>query len=113
YPYRYDSYFYYLSGFPEPEAVLVVVAGTPAQSILFCGQRGPERQMWDGFCYGTGLAREKFGFDECYAIAELDTRMPELIADQPRLYCHLGSDAPWDARVLGWLNGVRGQARSG
>jgi Xaa-Pro aminopeptidase len=113
YLYRYDSYFYYLSGFPEPEAVMVLIAGAPPRSILFCRDKDIEREIWDGFRYGPAAARELFGFDECFSIAELDTRMPQLLADQPALYCHLGADDRWDARVLGWLNAVRAQVRSG
>jgi len=113
YPYRYDSYFYYLSGFPEPEAVLVLLAGATPRSILFCRDKDLEREIWDGFRFGPDAARELFGFDECYSISELDTRMPQLLADQPALYCHLGADTVWDARVLGWINAVRAQVRSG
>ncbi len=113
YPYRYDSYFYYLTGFPEPEAVLVMVAGAQAKSILFCRERDAEREIWDGFRYGTEQAREKFGFDESHPLAELDALVPKLLADQPELHCHLGADPRWDARMLGWLNAVRMQSRGG
>ena len=113
FPYRFDSYFYYLTGFVEPDAVLVVIAGTAPRSILFCRDKDKEREIWDGFRYGPDAAREVFGLDECYAIGELDARMPALLADQPQVACHLGSDEQWDARVLGWLNEVRAQVRSG
>ena len=113
YPYRYDSYFYYLTGFIEPEAVLVVIAGDQPKSVLFCRDKDVEREIWDGFRYGPQQAREVFGFDESYPVGELDTRMPDLLANQPQLCCHLGSDEPWDARVLGWLNAVRAQVRNG
>jgi Xaa-Pro aminopeptidase len=113
YPYRYDSYFYYLTGFPEPEAVLVVIAGARPKTMLFCRERDPEREIWDGFRYGVAQARETFGFDEAFPIAELDVSMAKLLADQPALYCHLGANARWDERVLGWLNAVRTQARGG
>ena len=113
YPYRYDSYFYYLTGFPEPDAVLVQLAGVAPRSILFCRDKDLEREIWDGFRFGPAAAREIFGFDECFSITELDARMPQLLADQPALHCHLGSDERWDARVLGWLNAVRAQVRSG
>src|SRR5688572_1640203 len=65
YPYRFDSYFYYLTGFREPESVLVVIAGgeTP-KSMFFCRERDPDREVWDGFRYGPEAARETFGFDE-------------------------------------------------
>jgi len=113
YPYRYDSYFYYLSGFPEPESVLVLLGGAEPRSILFCRDKDLEREIWDGFRFGPEAAREVFGFDECYSIGEIDTRMPQLLADQPALHCHLGADPAWDARVLGWINAVRAQVRSG
>lgn len=113
YPYRFDSYFYYLTGFTEPEAVLVVVGGAKPKSVLFCRDKDKEREIWDGFRFGPDGARGAFGFDEAFRITELDARMPELLANQPQLWCHLGSDAQWDARVLGWLNAVRAQTRSG
>jgi len=113
YPYRYDSYFYYLTGFIEPEAVLVVIAGDQPKSVLFCRDKDVEREIWDGFRYGPQQAREVFGFDQSHPVGELDARMPDLLANQPQLCCHLGSDEPWDVRVLGWLNAVRAQVRNG
>ncbi len=113
YPYRFDSYFYYLTGFAEPEAVLVLTGGAAPHSMLFCRARDPEREIWDGYRYGPEGAKEKFGFDAAYPIAELDAKLPELLAEQPRLAYAVGMDAAWDARVLGWLNAVRGKARSG
>ena len=113
YPYRYDSYFYYLTGFTEPEAVLVLIAGDKPQSILFCRDKDIEREIWDGFRYGPAQAREVFGLDDCHVIGELDALMPKLLADQPAICCHLGSDGTWDARVLGWLNAVRAEVRNG
>jgi len=113
YPYRYDSYFYYLTGFREPEAVLVLVGGETPRSMLFCREKNAEREIWDGFRYGPEAAREAFAFDEACSITELDARMPDLLADRPAVQVHLGSDPLWDGRVLGWVNAVRGRARSG
>lgn len=113
YPYRYDSYFYYLTGFAEPEAVLVLIAGSQPKSILFCRARNVEREVWDGFRYGPEQACAQFGFDECHVIDELGARLPQLLGDQPVLYCHLGDDGNWNNRVLGWLSALRAQARSG
>jgi Xaa-Pro aminopeptidase len=113
YPYRFDSYFYYLTGFREPAAVLVIVAGAAPRSILFCRDKDPEREIWDGYRYGPDAARAAFGFDEAYSIGELDARAPDLIADRDALFCHLGSDAAWDARVTGWINTVRERSRTG
>lgn len=113
YPYRYDSYFYYLTGFREPEAVLVLAGGTTPQSILFCREKNVEREIWDGHRHGPAAAREIFALDAAHAIDELDARMPDLLADRPAVHVHLGADAAWDTRVLGWINAVRGRARSG
>jgi Xaa-Pro aminopeptidase len=113
YPYRFDSYFYYLTGFREPGAVLAIVAGKTPKHILFCRDKDPEREIWDGYRYGPEAARGAFGFDEAHSIERLDALAPELMAGHTALYCHLGADAAWDARVTGWINHVRGQARSG
>jgi Xaa-Pro aminopeptidase len=113
YPYRFDSYFYYLTGFIEPEAVLVIVAGKAPKSILFCRNRDPEREIWDGFRYGPEAARELFGFDEAHPVGELDAAAPKLLEDQPAIYYPLGSEADWDAHVLRWLNVVRARSRAG
>jgi len=112
-PYRFDSYFHYLSGFAEPEAVLVLIAGKRPRSLLFCREKHPEREIWDGFRYGPAAAQEAFGFDRAYPIAKLDTLLPKLLADQDSLFFHLGADSEWDARAVGWLNRVREQVRSG
>ena len=113
YPYRYDSYFWYLTAFPEPEAVLVVVAGTPPRSILFCRERDPERERWDGVRVGPQAAPERYGLDEAHPIDALDAKMAELLADQPALHYPVGLEPAWDGRAIGWLNAVRARARSG
>ena len=116
YPYRFDSYFYYLTGFGEPEAVLVIVAGPVdglSKHILFCREKNAEREIWDGYRYGPEAAREAFGFDEAYPLSTLDERLPKLIAGQPAIYYSLGHDAAWDKRVVGWINEVRQQVRNG
>ncbi len=113
YLYRFDSYFYYLTGFPEPDAVLVLIAGPAPKSILFCREKHPERELWEGFRYGPEAAREAFGFDEGYPIGELDAKLPQLIANQPALHYAPGMDPAWDARIMRWLNEVRALARTG
>jgi Xaa-Pro aminopeptidase len=113
YPFRFDSYFHYLTGFPEPEAVLVLFGGSKPKSILFCRDKDMEREIWDGFRYGPEQARVEFGVDETHSVAALDEVLPKLLADQAAVYCDVGSDAAWDAQVIGWINKVRAQARSG
>jgi Xaa-Pro aminopeptidase len=114
YPFRHDSYFYYVSGFPEPEAVVALVASPDGdRQMLFCREKNAEREIWDGFRYGPDAAREIFGFDEAHPIDELDEVLPDLAADRPALYTPLGLFAAWDRRVTDLLNEVRNRARTG
>src|SRR5690606_11805247 len=105
YPFRFDSYFHYLTGFDEPEAVVVMVADDEQpRSILFCREKNEEREIWDGFRHGPDAARELFGFDEAWTIGDFDLKLPELLADRPVLWCGFGYDAHWDARITEALN---------
>ena len=115
YGYRYDSNFYYLSGFNEPEAVLVLVAGPDehSQSILFCREKDLEREIWDGYRAGPEAAKEQFGFDATYPISQLDEKLAELMGNQPALFYPLGHDAAWDQRILKLRGAVQAKARSG
>ncbi|MDE2117868.1 MAG: aminopeptidase P N-terminal domain-containing protein [Betaproteobacteria bacterium] len=113
YPYRYDSHFYYLTGFDEPEAVLVLVAGPAPQSILFCREKNPEREIWDGYRHGPDAAKAAFGFDAAFPIAQLDDRLTELMGNQPALFHPLGAHAAWDDRILALRAKVQAQSRSG
>lgn len=116
YPYRADSYFQYLTGFSEPESVLVLSVGkgdVAPQAILFCREKNLEREIWDGFRHGPEGAREIFGFDAAHAIGELEAKLPELLANQPALWFSIGHDNLWDRRIANALNTVRGESRSG
>jgi Xaa-Pro aminopeptidase len=114
FPYRHDSYFYYLTGFTEPEAVLVLVANAAGgQSILFCREKNLEREIWDGYRYGPDAAREQFGLDAAHPVATIDAELPKLMANAPAIFYALGSDAKLDANVQGWLQAVRAQVRAG
>ena len=118
YPFRFDSYFYYLTGFTEPESVLVLIAGDGVnskspKSILFCRDKDVEREIWDGFRFGPKGAKTQFGFDETCNISQLDEVLPKLLSNQPKLHYSLGADNAWDARVTGWLSKVKDLARTG
>ena len=114
YPYRHDSYFYYLTGFPEPEAVVALVCHDDGdRHVLFCREKNPEREIWDGFRYGPDAAKEIFGFDEAHPIGELDRMLPDLTSDRPALFTPVGMSAEWDRRVAGTLNEVRARVRTG
>jgi Xaa-Pro aminopeptidase len=117
YAYRFDSNLYYLTGFTEPEAVLVLVAGQEDNSapstILFCREKNPEREIWDGHRFGPDAACEQFGFDAAYPITQLDEKLIELMGNQPVLFHPLGASADWDARLIRLRAAVREKSRSG
>jgi Xaa-Pro aminopeptidase len=113
YPYRATSQFFYLSGFREPEAVLVLVAGENPRQYLFCRPRDEERELWTGFRHGPEAAAEYFGFDAAWPIAGLDAKLTELLADQPSLWTTLAVDPDWDRRVLAALMRSRARVRNG
>ena len=128
YPFRFDSYFHYLTGFDEAEAVLVLVANPAStgavpqgdneknsapQSILFCLEKDHEREIWDGFRYGPAAAREKFGFDAAFPISQLDEKLTELMGNQNAIYYPLGLHEVWDKRVLALRAKVLAQVRNG
>ena len=114
YPYRQDSDFWYLCGFPEPEAVLVLVPGRKhGETLLFCRERDPEREGWDGPRAGQDGAVEDFGMDDAYPIDDLDEILPGLLEGRSRVYYHFGRDADFDLKLIGWVRHVRAQARQG
>ena len=114
YPYRQDSDFWYLTGFSEPEAVLVLVPGRKhGESILFCRERDPEREGWDGPRLGPEGVVDQLGVDDAYPITDIDDILPGLLEGRRRVHYHLGRDADFDLKLIGWLNRVRAQVRHG
>jgi Xaa-Pro aminopeptidase len=114
YPYRQDSDLWYLTGFAEPEAVLVLVPGRRhGEALLFCRERDPEREGWDGPRAGPEGAVEGFGMDDAYPIDDLDEILPGLLEGRTRVYYHFGRDTEFDLKLIGWLNRVRAQVRMG
>jgi Xaa-Pro aminopeptidase len=114
YAYRQDSDFYYLTGFPEPEAVAVLIPGRPhGEYILFCRDRDPERETWDGRRAGPDGARENHGADDAFPIADIDEILPHMLEHCERVYYTMGVHADFDQRLLGWVNQLRAQAKTG
>jgi Xaa-Pro aminopeptidase len=113
YAYRHGSNFYYLTGFTEPEALLVLIAGDAPLSILFCREKNLEREIWDGHRVGPDAVPGQFGFDAAYSIAQLDDKLAELMCNQPALFYPLGGDAAWDQRILKLRSTVQEKVRSG
>jgi len=114
YPYRPDSDFYYLTGFPEPEAVLVLVPGrTQGEYILFCREREPEREVWDGPRAGQEGAVRDYGADDSFPIGDIDDILPGLLEGRDKVYYTMGRDEDFDHHLLAWVNRLRGQSRAG
>jgi len=114
YPYRQDSDFHYLTGFPEPEAVLALIPGRAhGETILFCRERDPEREAWDGPRAGAEGAVSDYGMDDAFPIADIDDILPGMIEGRSRVYYHFGRDAEFDVELIGWVNRVRGEVKRG
>jgi Xaa-Pro aminopeptidase len=112
--YRQDSDFYYLMGFKEPEAVLLLAPDHPEhQVVLFVRPRDPERETWDGRRAGTEGAVRDHGADAAYPIDQIDQILPHYLSNQSSLYYRFGKDAAFDERVMGWLGSVRAKTRQG
>ena len=112
-PFRFDSNFWYLTGFEEPDAVLVLLVSDTPQSLLFCRNKDVERELWDGVRFGPDAAREQFGFDGAFPLESLDAVVTEHLTGARTLWHSVGLNAEWDARIGRWLEHARSQARAG
>lgn len=114
YPYRQDSDFWYLSGFPEPDAVLVLIPGRRhGEVILFSRDRDPAREIYDGPRIGQQGAVDDFGMDDAYPIEDMDEILPGMLEGRSRVYYHFGRHTEFDLKLIGWVNQVRAQVRRG
>jgi Xaa-Pro aminopeptidase len=109
--YRHDSYFYYLSGFTEPNAWLVITGD--GRSTLFCQPKDLEREIWDGFRLGPDAALATLGVDAAHAVGELDAQLPKLMENRDAVWYPFAIHPGLEARVGGWLNQVRARVRYG
>ena len=109
--YRHDSYFYYLSGFTEPNAWLVITA--EGHTTLFCQPKDLEREIWDGIRLGPQAAPETLGVDEAFSVAELETRLPRLLENRHTVWYPFATHTGLESRVDGWLQKVRARVRFG
>ena len=99
FPFRQDSYFHYLSGFPEPEAVMVL-DGAAGTSTLYCRDKDPLMETWNGFRYGAEAARNEFGFDAAYSISEWPNHIQKAILNKRRLYALWGEYPEYDQALI-------------
>jgi len=111
FPFRHDSYFYYLTGFTEPNAWLVLDGS--GRSTLFCAPKDLEREIWDGYRLGPEAAPGVLGVDEAFSVAELDTRLPRLLENRETVWFPFATHAGLESRVDGWLQKVRARVRFG
>ena len=114
YPYRPDSDFYYLTHFPEPDAVAVLAPGrSHGQYILFCRERNSEKEIWEGRRAGLEGARDIYGADDAFPIDDIDEILPGLLENKPKVFYNMGRYSDFDGRLMGWVNEVRGKNRNG
>jgi len=114
FPYRPDSDFYYLTGFPEPEAVAVLIPGRKqAEYILFNRERDPKLEQWDGSRAGQEGAVEQYGADDAFPIGDLDDILPRMMEQCERVFYAMGCNPDLDKRLSKWINRIRCESRSG
>ena len=114
FPFRGDSDFIYLSGFLEPEAVLVLIPGRDqGEFILFCRERDKVKETWDGRRSGQQGARNHYGADDSFPYSDIDDILPGLLENKQRVYYTMGLNHDFDQRLMGWVNSLRQKARSG
>ena len=112
-PYRQDSDLHYLSGFPEPDAMLALLPGRKhGEVMLFCREREREHERWHGESIGTERAVTIYGMDDAFPIEDIDDILPGMIEGRARVHCHFGREPDFDARLLGWMRRLR-QLRGG
>jgi Xaa-Pro aminopeptidase len=109
--FRHDSYFYYLTGFTEPNAWLVLTGD--GKSTLFCAPKDLEREIWDGYRLGPEAAPAALGVDAAHSAHELDAQLPRLLENRDAVWYPFAIHAGLEARVGGWLNQVRARVRYG
>ncbi len=114
YPYKQNVNLSYLCGFPEPESVLVLIPGREnGETVLFCRDKDPLRETWDGYREGPNGAVKNFGADDAFPISDIDDILPNLIEGKDRLYYAIGKDPEFDKHLMDWINHVRSQRGNG
>ena len=114
YAYRQDSDFQFLTGFLEPDAVAVLMPHRPqGEYVLFCRERDPLRELWDGDRAGTAGAVERYAANDAFPIGDIDEILPGLLESRARVCYTMGLNPEFDQRVIGWVNGLRAQAKQG
>ena len=114
FPFRQDSDFLYLSGFSEPEAVIALIPGRRhGQFVVFCRERDPAMELWDGYRVGPEGVCEKFAADDAFPIGDIDDILPGLIEGRDRVYYSLGRSTEFDQKIMAWVNAIRSRESTG
>jgi Xaa-Pro aminopeptidase len=114
YRYRQDSDFYYLTGFGEPSAVAVLAPGRDSgEYLMFCRERDPERERWDGSRLGPDGAVDQCGADDAFPIDDIDDILPGVIESCERVYYTMGLYPDFDSRIADWINSLRSKMNRG
>jgi Xaa-Pro aminopeptidase len=112
--FRQDSDFYYLSGFTEPDAVLVLVPGREhGEFVMFCAERDPQAELWHGHRAGPEGACSRFGADDAFPIGDIDDILPGLIEGRNRVYYSMGRSTRFDRQIMDWVNTIRSKEANG
>ncbi|GAB3285080.1 Xaa-Pro aminopeptidase [Parahaliea aestuarii] len=114
FPFRQDSDFFYLSGFNEPDAVMVLVPGREhGEFVMFCRERDPEKELWHGYRQGPEGVCAHYGADDAFPVGDIDDILPGLIEGRQRVYYSMGRSADFDRQVMVWVNQIRAREASG
>ena len=109
FPFRQDSNFYYLTGFEEPDSIMLLMSS--GESILFCREKNPDLEKWDGFMFGLEGAKQEFHFDKTFDIKLADELIPTLIQGLSNLYSLIGKDTLFDNKLISWMSKANSMER--
>ena len=113
YAFRQDSNFWYLTGFNEAEATLVVLTDNSktAKSIAFVPEKDKLKEIWDGYRAGPEGAVKDHGFDEAYNNSEINDQLPELLKGRDRVFYPVGKNSGLDQNIIEWIKTAKSKDR--
>ena len=109
FPFRQDSNFYYLTGFNEPNSVMLLKSDGTA--YIFCRNKNPELEKWDGFMWGYQAAADEFNFDDGFDINDIDQLAPQIINGASTVYALVGKNKDFDQQVIKWITAANSMER--
>ena len=113
YQFRQDSQFSYLTGFPEPDALVALLPGrAQGEYVIFCRDKDRSREIWDGFRFGPEGACSEFGADDAFPMDDIDEILPGMIEGRERVFFTMGTHKEFDQKLLQWLQHIRSHAKA-